>query len=237
MGLELSPRKLLKNRLGILKMKIFDVTRYFALALFMAIVGGCGGGGGQGKTIPLGTLQPLVGTEEKTMLFVREEEKMARDVYLTLYAQWADQTFYSIATKSEQQHMNNVKAMLDNLGIADPVVNDAAGAFTNTDILALYGSLLARGSVTLNEGLAAGAYIEEFDIIDVQKARDEVAGGSNQLPILQTYDMLLCGSRNHLRSFAAQLGAGGVAYTAQIMTQAQVDAIIGSPGEKCGKQI
>lgn len=217
-------------------MKKIDMTRYFALALTLAIVTGCGGGGGGGqdKTIPLGTLQPLVGTEEKTMLFVREEEKMARDVYLVLYTQWADPTFYSIATKSEQQHMNNVKAMLDNLGIADPVVDESTGAFANTDILALYGDLLARGSTSLAAGLAVGAYIEEFDLIDVQKARDEAASGSNQLPILQTYDSLLCGSRNHLRAFAAQLGAG---YTAQIMTQAQVDAIVNSPSEKCGKQI
>jgi hypothetical protein len=171
------------------------------------------------------------------MLFVREEEKMARDVYLTLYTQWGDQTFYSIATKSEQQHMNNVKAMLDNLGIPDPVISDSAGAFTNTDIRALYGDLLVRGSVTLGEGWAVGAYIEEFDIVDVQKARDEVASGSNQLPILQTYDSLLCGSRNHLRAFAGQMVGGGLAYTAQIMTQAQVDAIVNSPSEKCGKQI
>lgn len=220
-------------------MKIIETTRYLALTLFIAVATGCGGGGGGGsdKTIPLGTLQPLAGTEEKTMLFVREEEKMARDVYLTLYSQWGDPTFYSIATKSEQQHMNNVKAMLDNLGIADPVVDDSAGAFSNADIQALYGDLLTRGSATLNAGLAVGAYIEEFDLIDVQKARDEAASGSNQLPILQTYDSLLCGSRNHLRAFAAQLGAGGAGYTAQIMTQAQVDAIVNSPSEKCGKQI
>lgn len=219
-------------------MKIIDTTHYLVLTLIIAVAAGCGGGGGgKGKTIPLGTLQPLVGTEEKTMLFVREEEKMARDVYLTLYSQWGAPTFYSIATKSEQQHMNSVKAMLDNLGIADPVVDDSAGAFANADIQALYGDLLARGSTSLNAGLAVGAYIEEFDLIDVQKARDEAASGSNQLPILQTYDSLLCGSRNHLRAFAAQLGAGGVGYTAQIMTQAQVDAIVNSPSEKCGKQI
>jgi hypothetical protein len=220
-------------------MKTLDAMRYLVLAISISVASGCGGGGGggNGKTIPLGTLQPLVGTEEKSMLFVREEEKMARDVYLTLYNLWGDQTFYSIATKSEQQHMNNVKAMLDNLGIPDPVTSDSAGAFTNTDVLALYGDLLARGSVTLNEGFAVGAYIEEFDIIDVQKARDEVASGSNQLPILQTYDSLLCGSRNHLRAFAGQIVADGLAYTAQIMTQAEVDAIVNSPSEKCGKQI
>jgi hypothetical protein len=221
-------------------MSVLDVTRFLVPVLFAAVVTGCGGGGGgkgEGKEIPLGTLQPLVGSEENTMLFVREEEKMARDIYLALYTQWADPTFYTIATKSEQKHMDSVKAMLDNLSIPDPVVDDSAGAFTNADIRALYDGLLARGSVTLNEGLAVGAFIEEFDIVDVQNARDEAASGSNQLPILQTYDSLLCGSRNHLRSFVGLIRASGIAYTAQFMTQAEVDAIVNSSSEKCGKQI
>jgi hypothetical protein len=220
-------------------MRVLNVMRFLMPVLFAAVVTGCGGGGGrgEGKTIPLGTLQPLVGSEEKTMLFVREEEKMARDIYLALYTRWADPTFYTIATKSEQKHMDSVKAMLDNLSIPDPVVDDSAGAFTNTDIRALYGGLLARGLATLDEGLAVGAFIEEYDIVDVQNARDEAASGSNQLPILQTYDSLLCGSRNHLRSFVGQIRAGGIAYTAQFMTQAEVDAIVNSSSEKCGKQM
>src|SRR5512141_1593691 len=214
-------------------MGISDVMRIGMAVMFAATVSGCGGGGGGGggKTIPLGSLQPLVGSEETTMLFVREEEKMARDVYLALYTQWADPNYLAIASRSEQKHMDSVKAMLDNLSIPDPVADDRAGSFTNTDILVMYGGLLARGLVTPEEGLAVGAFIEEYDILDVQKARDEVVKGSNQLPILQTYDSLLCGSRNHLRSFVGQIRAGGAAYTAQLMTQNEVDAIVNSPGE------
>ncbi|MDO8988165.1 MAG: DUF2202 domain-containing protein [Sideroxyarcus sp.] len=220
-------------------MKIADAMRFLMPVVFVAAITGCGGGGGsgEGRTIALGTLQPLVGNEEATMLFIREEEKMARDVYLALYSQWAEPTFDMIATRSEQKHMDSVKAMLDNLSIPDPVADDSVGAFTNTDILAMYGALLARGSVTLDEGLAVGAYIEEYDIVDVQRARDEVVSGSNQLPILQTYDSLLCGSRNHLRSFVGQIRAGGAVYTAQLMTQAAVDAIVNSSSEQCGRQI
>lgn len=220
-------------------MKLVNTVHSSMLLLIFAAVSGCGGGGGgngSGGVIPLGVLQPLVGTEEQTMLFVREEEKMARDVYMTLYSQWGEPTFYSVATKSEQKHMDSVKAMLENLAIPDPAVNDAAGAFTNPDILALYNQLVMRGSGTLAEALAVGAYIEEFDIVDVQKARDEIAGGSNQLPILQTYDNLLCGSRNHLRSFVGQIKAGGVVYMAQVMAQADVDLIVNTPNEKCGQQ-
>jgi len=217
-------------------MRLSLAVRSLVLAFSLSVLAGCGGGGGgKGNSIYLGTLLPLVGTEQQTMLFVREEEKMARDVYITLYNQWAEPTFYNIATKSEQKHMDSVKAMLDNLGIADPVVSDAIGAFTNTAILGLYGSLVTRGGASLNEALLVGAYIEEYDIVDVQHAKDEIIVGSNQLPIIQTYDNLICGSRNHLRSFVGQIQAGGSAYTAQIITQAEVDVIVNSPSEQCGK--
>ncbi len=218
-------------------MKSSTAVRSLVLALSLSVLAGCGAGGSGngGNTINLGTLQPLVGSEQATMLFVREEEKMARDVYITLYNQWADPSVYNIATKSEQKHMDSVKAMLDNLGIADPVVSDATGAFTHTAIAGLYSQLLTRGAVSLNEALAVGAYIEEYDIVDVQKAKNEIIAGSNQLPIIQTYDNLICGSRNHLRSFVGSIQAGGTAYTAQIITQAEVDAIVNTPSEQCGK--
>lgn len=219
-------------------MKLILAVRSLILVFSLSALAGCGGGGGGsggGSTIYLGTLLSLEGTEEQTMLFVREEEKLARDVYVTLYNKWAEPTFYNIATRSEQKHMDSVKAMLDNLGIADPVVNDATGAFTNTAILGLYDQLVARGDASINEALAVGAYIEEYDIVDVQHAKDEIIAGSNQQPIIQTYDLLLCGSRNHLRSFVWLIQAGGSAYAAQIITQSEVDAIVNSPSEQCGK--
>lgn len=218
-------------------MKLSVAARSLVLALFLSVLAGCGGGAGgnKGNTIYLGTLLPLQGTEEQTMLFVREEEKLARDVYLVLYGQWGEPTFNNIATKSEQKHMDSVKAMLDNLGIADPVVNDAVGAFTDTAILGLYNQLVTRGGISLNEALAVGAYIEEYDIVDVQHAKDEMIAGSNQTPIILTYGNLICGSRNHLRSFVGRIQAGGGTYTAQIITQAEVDAIVNTPSEQCGQ--
>jgi hypothetical protein len=215
-------------------MESASLARLLFLTLSLAALTGCGAGGQGGngsQTIDLGILQPLVGTEEQTMLFVREEEKMARDVYVTLYNQWFEPSFYNIATKSEQKHMDSVKAMLDNLGIADPVVSDATGEFTNSTIAGLYTQLVTRGTASVNEALSVGAYIEEYDIVDVQHAKDEIIAGSNQTPIILTYDNLLCGSRNHLRSFVSRLG---VTYTAQIITQAEVDAITSTPSEQCG---
>jgi hypothetical protein len=81
------------------------------------------------------------------------------------------------------------------------------------------------------EALKVGAFIEETDIADLQKAM----AGTSRPDILMVYDNLMRGSRNHLRAFAGQIEMQGVAYTAQAMPQAEVDAIINSPNERGGQ--
>ena len=50
--------------------------------------------------------------EVEGLLYMREEEKLARDVYLTLYDQWNINIFKNIAA-SEQTHTDAVKILLD----------------------------------------------------------------------------------------------------------------------------
>ncbi|MEZ5534461.1 MAG: DUF2202 domain-containing protein [Thiolinea sp.] len=178
--------------------------------------------------------QPLTAAETTTLLFVREEEKMARDVYLKLYDQWQKKTFQNIATKSEQQHMDAVKVLLDGYGLNDPVISNDIGEFTDTDIKTLYRQLLVDGEDSLEDALQVGAYIEEFDLIDLVDARLEAMNGSNPEPIIVTYSRLLCGSRNHLRAFVKQIEADGVTYQAQLLSQDEVDLIVDSEQEDCG---
>lgn len=223
-------------------MKPLSTTRNLLLACSIALITGCGGANAAGSAsnstgILAGTvsLQPLTVAETDTLLFVREEEKMARDVYLTLYSKWGQLIFQNIATRSEQQHMDTMKRLVDSLGLVDPVVSDAVGDFTDPAIDGLYDQLVARGSTSVAEGLAVGAFIEEFDINDLQEAIDEAMDGTNQLPLVQAYTNLMCGSRNHLRSFVSQIEMGGVNYQAQVMPQATVDLIVDSPMEQCGQ--
>ena len=196
--------------------------------------GGGGGSGSNAAAVPV-VLQPLTLAEADTLSFVREEEKMARDVYLTLYNQWANATFQTIATRSEQKHMDKVKLLLDAAGLPDPVLSDAVGVFSNSAIADLYLQLVARGSMSSTEALAVGAYIEEYDIEDLQQAITEAVTGTNQVALIAAYDNLMCGSRNHLRSFVGQIEANGVTYQAQLLPQATVDWIVDSPQERCGQ--
>ncbi|MBU0655633.1 MAG: DUF2202 domain-containing protein [Gammaproteobacteria bacterium] len=223
-------------------MKPFEELRSLLLVGSIILLTGCGGGASNAATNPtstltasLATLAALTPAETGTLLFVREEEKMARDVYLTLYDRWGLQVFQNIALRSEQQHMDSIKLLIDNLGLADPVVSDAVGSFTNPDIAALYAQLVNRGLVSLDEALAVGSFIEEFDINDLQEAIDEAMDGTNQLPVIQIYTNLMCGSRNHLRAFVGQIESTGDNYVAQVIDQQTVDLIADSSPEQCAQ--
>jgi hypothetical protein len=109
---------------------------------------------------------PLTADEIAGLAYMREEEKVARDVYLALYDAWDSQVFSNIAS-SEQTHMDAVKTLLDRYGIADPAAGNDIGEFTNPDLQALYDELVALGQQSLADGYRVGALIEETDIQDL----------------------------------------------------------------------
>ncbi len=226
-------------------MKPFTTFRSLLLATSLVAVSGCGGASATttddpvttttATTASLSILSALTPEETATLLFVREEEKMARDVYLSLYDLWGSQIFQNIALGSEQQHMDSVLLLINNLGLTDPVVSDAVGDFTDPEIDDLYDELVDRGDESLAEALRVGGFIEEFDMLDLQDAIDEAMDGTNQLAVIQTYTNLLCGSRNHLRAFVGQYeSTTGTDYVAQVLDQTSVDTLADSPQEQCG---
>ena len=167
--------------------------------------------------------------------FMREEEKLARDVYITMHEQWGLPVF-SYISESEQRHMDAIKRMLDAYDIADPVVDESAvGVFQNSELAALYSVLIDDGMRSAMAALRVGALIEEVDIEDIQHAIDE----TYQDDIVSAYQSLLCGSRNHLRAFVYQVESNGGVFETQIFTdeegQELIESIIESPIERdCG---
>ena len=170
---------------------------------------------------------PLSAAEADTLMFMREEEKMARDVYLTLYDRWQNPVFSNIA-RSEQRHMDSMVALLAAHGLVDPVTDDTVGVFSNADLGGLYTDLTLQGDTSLLDALHVGALIEEIDILDLQ---DAIAASSHP-DLIQAYENLLRGSRNHLRAFVRQIELLGVAYEAQKMDQFEVDMILDQPLER-----
>ena len=172
----------------------------------------------------------LTPDEAADLLFMREEEKLARDTYLTLYEKWGLSTLASIAV-SEQRHMDSMLRLLVKYALPDPAASNPVGVFSNPDLQALYDVLLARGAASPAEALQVGGLIEETDMRDIMSALET----ASKPDIDRVYGNLLCGSRNHLRAFAASIAAlTGQAYVAQMLSQAEVDAIVGTPVERCG---
>lgn len=207
------------------KMNLFVMTLMAALAGPMGFLGtdalAAGPQGGRGVSV-----QPLTADEAATLNFMREEEKVARDVYLNMAARWALPPFANIA-KSEQQHMDAIKAKLDKYRLPDPAKPEI-GAFTNVDLQDLYDGLMDRGETSYLEALRVGGLIEEVDIEDL----DNAIAATSHADLAQVYGNLLRGSRNHLRAFASTIERQGVVYEAQHLDQEIVNAIIDSPMER-----
>ena len=172
-------------------------------------------------------LLPLDYEEEQSLLFMREEEKLARDVYLTFYEEWGKPVFANIA-ESEQTHTDAVAEKIEQYGLPDPVVDDTVGIFVNSFLLEKYYELVAKGQLSELDALMVGAFIEELDIIDLQESIEK----TDEADIEELYSNLMRGSRNHLRAFVELIEeATGENYEAQLLDQDEVDAITDSPFE------
>lgn len=164
----------------------------------------------------------LTEAEVESLLYMREEEKLAHDVYVTLYQVWGTPVFQNIAN-SEQSHTEAVKNLLDIYGLEDPAVSTPVGVFVNAELQTLYDDLIALGSQSLAAALKVGAAIEEIDILDLQESLELVTAADIQ----QVYGNLLAGSENHLRAFTSVLAQQtGESYIPQYLDQAVYDAIL-----------
>ena len=171
--------------------------------------------------------EPLTTDEIEGILFMREEEKLARDVYLTLYETWNLRIFQNIAS-SEATHMAAVKSLIDRYGLEDPVADRNIGSFANSDLERLFGELVNKGSQSLADALRVGAAIEEIDILDLQ----ERAAQTDKADIQLVYENLNKGSRNHLRAFVSTLERQtGEIYQPQYLDAGEYDAIVSTPRE------
>lgn len=171
--------------------------------------------------------EELSSAEAAEIAFLREEEKLARDVYRALFAAHGDRAFANIAA-AEQRHMDLVKLLLDRYSLADPAATTAPGEFRDSRLAALYTDLVAKGKVSLAEALKVGATIEDLDLADVSKA---LAAADNR-DVDAVMQNLAKGSRNHLRAFAGRLAALGAPYVAQYLPADDVARILAAPRER-----
>ncbi|MCC1497320.1 DUF2202 domain-containing protein [Alcanivorax sp. 1008] len=176
---------------------------------------------GQKKSSSSGLTQ----AEIANLQFMREEEKLARDVYLIMDQYWGQQTsvFANIAV-SEESHTSTINYLLEKYDIEDPVISNEIGVFTNPELQELYHTLVEQGSISLVDGLYVGALIEEVDMEDIVAAID----ATDERAMILAYSNLLDGSKSHLRGFVDVIEAQGLVYEAQVLDEDEVQLILES---------
>jgi len=165
--------------------------------------------------------------EINDLLYMREEEKVARDVYLSLNERWDLRVFRQIA-KAEANHMAALGVLIDKYELVDPVGDNPLGVFTNPELQSLYEDLSAAGSASLVAALQVGAAIEDVDIYDLQRSLER----TNNEDLRVVYQNLMKGSRNHLRAFTGLLERNGETYVPVYLTPDEYQEILDSPHEK-----
>ncbi|MBL9139078.1 MAG: DUF2202 domain-containing protein [Verrucomicrobiales bacterium] len=144
----------------------------------------------------------LTPTEGASVLYMKQEEKMARDLYQALALRWDLTVFKNIAA-SEQRHMSAIDNLIVAYGLTDSAPSEA-GKFTIPELQTLHDQLLAQGGQSIEAALRVGVLVEEADIADLKEA----IGATTEPMILRVYGNLLRGSGNHLVAFHTALESG-----------------------------
>lgn len=170
----------------------------------------------------------LSDVEIASLLTMREEEKLAHDVYVTFFDSYGEAIFQNIAN-SESMHMETVLHLIVGFGLEDPAV-DGTGNFSNEVFSGLYAQFIADGG-DLVSALKVGAYIEELDINDLAT----IMGDIENTDLLRVYGNLERGSESHLRAFVTVLNSLGYSYTPQILSEDDFDAVMSGSNGRNGQ--
>ncbi|MDX8339364.1 DUF2202 domain-containing protein [Draconibacterium sp. IB214405] len=162
----------------------------------------------------------LTETDSLGLIFMREEEKLARDAYLVLFSKYNHQVFDNIS-QSEQVHTDAILRLLNYYNLDDPFI-DVIGEFNDPSLAELFNDLMILGDINLDSALVVGALIEETDIEDIAN----LASKTEVQNIIQVYGNLISGSENHLRAFVKDLSNRGIDYQPRILPADQFNDII-----------
>jgi hypothetical protein len=165
--------------------------------------------------------QPLDSRETAGLAYLREAEKLARDVYTALQSKWNLRVFDNIS-QSEERHFEAIKLLLDRYGLPDPAANSRPGLFQNRDLQALYDALISQGGLSLNAAVRVGAVIEDMDIRTIESA---IAATDNQ-DLKFVFENLRQASENHMSAFIRHLESAGDHYVPQYISQSRMDEIL-----------
>jgi len=172
-------------------------------------------GGGAGTAVA--NLSP---GDVQGIVFIWEEEKVARDLYSSFY-QGTNLTIFADLARSEQRHMDQAGMLMDRYGLTAPATGEP-GVFSNETLERLYADLLARGRWSEEDALTAAVVFEEISIVDLER---EISSARAE-DVRVVYQGLLAGSRKHLRSYVRDLEDRRIRYTPEYLSPEEYREIV-----------
>jgi len=195
----------------------------YVLGFFILPIIGCQ------EKINLNKKTILSESEISDLLFTREEEKLAYDVYSYAFEKYGVSIFQNIS-RSENQHINSVLQVMEFYQLEDPLNGSTSiGEFTDSSIQDLYSELTSKVDRSLEEAIKVGLLIEDMDIFDLQLA----VVSTQKSDLIQLYEKLKCGSENHLRAFFNQAAFVDEEYTPNFISLSEFEIIVNSSNTTC----
>lgn len=171
--------------------------------------------------------QQLSELEVADLQFLREEEKLAHDVYTYAFERYGVSIFSNIAA-SEQTHTDAVLDLMTAYQVEDSA-SQSMGVFNNAELAQLYSDLIAKVDRSVEDALIVGATIEDLDILDL----DEKATHTDNVALQSLYSNLKCGSENHMRAFTRQLNNRALSYEPTYISLEQYQEILAATNGSC----
>ena len=173
--------------------------RNFLSKMLITSIGGVAllSGGAYAKN----TTTKITDDQKDTLFFIYQEEKVARDVYITLGKLYPNENTFASIQLSEQRHIDSARGLCEKYGVSiDGVDEDSVGNFVLPVLQELYDTCVEEGQKSLLDALKVGEHIEITDIDDLEEA--SVGMPSD---VVNTFESLKEGSLSHLDAFTAAI--------------------------------
>lgn len=143
----------------------------------------------------------LTDEQKDELFFIYQEEKVARDVYITLGKLYPNENTFASIQLSEQRHIDAARELCEKYNVSiEGVDEDSVGNFVLPVLQELYDTCVSEGEKSLLDALKVGELIEITDIDDLEHACVGMPAD-----VVNVFENLKEGSLSHLDAFTAAI--------------------------------
>lgn len=172
-------------------LRMFTTSRTVAVAAAGAAVLGFG----VPSAVQAASSDTATGLSNAQLTEMREEERMARDLYTQLAASSGEAIFTRIAG-AEQRHLDAVERLMTSQGMNPDAAGSTVGRYAVGEVQAAYTGWLSQGRASDQAAYKVGVELETWDVAELKamKVPSDTTGA-------RVVAALLNGSKHHLTAF------------------------------------